>query len=123
MHEKNGSHCVYFEGYLQTRQGDEYKDETSQTRMCVYLSATRIFLSRDRESSQYAQIRNGFNRYNFDRDTRTDYGREFYGSSSEARFRHCIWGKFSNQCQVLLLLYFSATLQWVKVLPTVISPK
>jgi len=54
MHEKNGSHCVYFEGYLQTRQGDEYKDETSQTRMCVYLSATRIFLSRDRESSQYA---------------------------------------------------------------------
>jgi len=71
--------------------------------MLAYLSATRIFRSRDHESSQYARVRVGFNRLNFDSDKCTDYGRTSYRSSSEASFRHCIWGKFHNGCQVLLL--------------------
>ena len=77
---------------------------------CAYLYATRIFRSHDHESSQYAHVRIGFNTLNFERDTRTDYWRTFYGSSSEASFHHCIWGKFTNRCQVLHL-------------PTAMSPK
>ena len=49
------------------------------------------------------QISIRFNRLNFGRDTRTGYWRPFYGLSSEASFRHWIWAKFSNRCQVLLL--------------------
>jgi len=68
--------------------------------MCTYLSAMRIFLLPDRESSQYAQVGVGFNRLNFDSDTRSDYWRTFYGSSSEASFCHCIQGKFSNKKKI-----------------------
>ena len=50
-----------------------HEDETYQTRMSTHLSVTRIFQSSDRDSSQYAQVRVGLKRLNFDRDTRTDY--------------------------------------------------
>ena len=65
--------------------------------MCAYLFAMRIFRSRDHEPSQYAQGRVGFNRLNFfDHDRRTSCWRAFYGSSSEASFRHCVWRKFNR---------------------------
>jgi len=82
---------------LEKRNVSHSKNKTYQTRTCAYLSATRIFRSHDRECSQYAQLRVGFKRLNFDRNTRTDYWRPFYGSSSKPSFRHCIWGKFSNR--------------------------
>jgi len=75
-------------------KGSYLKDETHQG--C-------ILLSHDRESSQYAQVRVGVNRLNFDLDTHTDYWRKFYRSSSEASFHHYIWGKVSNRCQAQLL--------------------
>jgi len=72
------------------------KDETHPACMCGYLSAARIFQSHVFDSAQYTQVRVGFNKFNFDRDTHAQYSRTFYGSSSEASFRRCIWGKFSN---------------------------
>ena len=76
----------------------------------VFICYTHIVRSRGHESSQYARVRAGFNRLHLDRDLCTDDWRMFYGSSSEASFRHWIRGKFSNRRQVLLL-------------PTAMSPK
>ena len=69
----------------------------------VYLSTVWTFWSCDCDPFQYAQVRMRLMRLNFDNDTRTDFLRTFYGSSSEASFHHCIWRKITNLCQVLLL--------------------
>jgi len=41
-------------------------------------------------------MRVGFKRLNLDSSMCTDYWRRFYGSSSEASFRHCIWRKIQQ---------------------------
>ena len=82
---------------------------------CPHFSAMCSFCSRDRDSSQYAQVRVGFKRSNFDCDTGTDYWRTFYGSSSEASFRHYIGGKFVHSYCLRCLTRIFAVSDWVSL--------
>jgi len=73
------------------------KDETHQARMCAYLSAMRIFRSRDLDFSQHAQVRIRFKGLNFDHDAHSDYWRVIMGHLANPQLSLLHLGKVQQQ--------------------------